>query len=279
MNYLRIILFSAVVASLTGCASVYRTGETPDDVYAAPQPETHARGAAYMEGRSNSRADRYGGYNNSRNNNYYDYAEDRYLRLMAGNRMRWSHFDNYYYGFGPGMATGFGYGYGGYGFGHGYGMGYGYPHSGFGWYHNPWSYSSFNRFWMWNNYYNPYYAHTVVISPKTNPVIYNNVRNLRPSTYTNNNYYRNSVNSANNNRNNNRYTNPNYRTNNNVNSRNMRETNTNRPAQQRYNNQGNQNSRPERTYTPPSNTNRTVTPSAPSAPSRSGGVSRPSRND
>lgn len=277
MNYLRILIFTAAVASLTGCASVYRSGDTPDDIYYAPQPESYGAGAVYQEGRSGSGAERYGGYNHSRNQNYYDYAEDRYLRLMVGNRMRWSYFDDYYYGWGPGFAPGFGYGYGlGYG---GYGLGYGYPGLSWGMYYNPWSYSSFNNYWMWNNYYNPYYPHTVIISPKTNPVIYNNVRNLRPESYTNTQYRTGSVVTPGNTNSVNKYNNTNYRTNNNMNTRSSGRDYNSSPSQPRYN-QGS-NSRPERTYTPPSNNNRPVTPSAPSspAPSRSGGVTRPSRDN
>lgn len=275
MNHIRVLLFIIVAASLTGCASAYRAGDTPDDLYYAPQPETHARGAAYLQNDNSQNRYRPSDSRTYQGSGYYDYAEDRYLRMLAGNRYRWSYFDDYYYGLGSGFAHGYGFGgYGNYGFG-GYG-GFGSPYHSLGWYNNPWGYTSFNNYWQWNNYYNPYYSHSVVINPKTNPATYNNLRNFRPSTYTNNNYYRNSVNTpANLNKGNNRYTNPNYRNNNNQ--RAVRESST-IPGQQRYNN-NNSNSRPERTYTPPSN-NRTVTPSAPSsAPSRSGGVSRPSRND
>jgi len=105
------------IVALSSC-SVYRSGQTPDDVYFSPTRSEDS----YVTVDNNKRGTSY-----SRNDSYYT-PDDNYLRMRVRDRNRWSSFDNYaymndwqynggYYGaYSP-------YGYGGYGMG-GYNMGY-----------------------------------------------------------------------------------------------------------------------------------------------------------
>jgi hypothetical protein len=81
MKY-KILLFGIMAAVLTGCASTYKAGQTPDDVYYSPARE----GGIKKETRNEDR--------------YEDYAasdEDRYLRMKIRDRQRWSRLDDYSY--------------------------------------------------------------------------------------------------------------------------------------------------------------------------------------
>lgn len=116
----RILLLAAGIASLTSCSSLYKTGQTPDDVYYSP-----ARPAAeYVQ---NDRNDRYDGYQSYQE--YQDsYRDDRFLRLSVsmGNPYYTSVYDDY---------------------------------SWFDWRSNAYAFygnSPWNNYWAWNNYYNPY---------------------------------------------------------------------------------------------------------------------------
>ena len=145
----RLILVATAAIAFSSC-STYRSGQTPDDVYSSK-----GRVPVYAE-MDKSR------YNQESGGDYVDMS-DRYLRMKAMNRSRWSAFDeDYSYWNNPmwnnanvynsfyspshlGMFTspfmGYGYGSGfGYGFGNGMyaGMGFGYS----GYYGNPFGMSS-----------------------------------------------------------------------------------------------------------------------------------------
>jgi len=85
-----------LAAALAGCASPYRSGQTPDDVYyspARPQPEY-----VYHETREDDHV-------------RLHVAEDRYLRQRVRNRARWSEFDDYYHDPRAYVYSGWGYGF------------------------------------------------------------------------------------------------------------------------------------------------------------------------
>lgn len=182
------LLFAAVTAvtALSGC-SVYRSGQTPDDVYYSPGKTKEQ--AAYVE----ASGDRDDGkrYNNRTYNGYDDYAtaDDRWLMMRVRNRYRWSYFDDYNYyspysSFYYSPYSSFGYypwgGYGGFGFGYQPGFSFG---LGFGSFYDP-----FMTPYYWNSYYNPYYPKVVVVNPKVDPAGYNRIRNFNLNTYTNRGY-------------------------------------------------------------------------------------------
>jgi uncharacterized membrane protein YgcG len=162
------------VVVLSSC-SVYRSGQTPDDVYYSPAREQ--KGAAYVQ----TDGDRDDGrrYNNrSSYNGYDDFAtsDDRWLMMRVRNRARWSVFDDYNY-YSPYNSWGWG------GFYPSIGMGYGF--------YNPYSfsyYNHFNNYWNWNSFYNPYYPKIIVVNPKTNPAGYTRIRNFNLNTYNNTNF-------------------------------------------------------------------------------------------
>ncbi len=80
-KYLLLAIFSAFIV---GCSSSYKTAQTPDDVYfSTEKPSTDN----YVQVRKN-------------NNRYYtadEYYEDRMLKMMVGDRNRWSEVDDWYY--------------------------------------------------------------------------------------------------------------------------------------------------------------------------------------
>jgi len=173
MKSIIIAAVTAVVA-LTSC-SVYRSGQTPDDVYFSPGKKEQA---AYVETNDVKR------YNNQPTyNGYNDYAtaDDRWLMMRVRNRSRWSYFDDYNY-YNPYSSFGYG-GYGGYG-----SMGYGYQPGisfglGFGSFYDPYSSS-----YYWNSCYNPYYPKAIVVNPKTDPGGYSKIRGFNLNSYNNRNY-------------------------------------------------------------------------------------------
>src|SRR5690606_21952096 len=157
-------IFMLVIASVvfSSCATAYKTGQTPDDVYYSPaQPAEE-----YV--RVDKQNDRY--YRGSRSQDYQqDYYEDRFLRMRLHNRYRWSALDDYYF------HNSYAYNY----YGH----------------YNNW-YSPWNSYWAWNSYYNPYnpfcgglpyyyYPGTVIVK---NPQIYtppSRAAIFNPSSYLN----------------------------------------------------------------------------------------------
>ncbi len=178
MKSIIIAAVTAVVA-LSSC-SVYRSGQTPDDVYFSPGKGKEQ--AAYVE--TNGDPNDGQRYNNQRTyNGYDDYAtaDDRWLMMRVRNRYRWSYFDDYNY-YNPYSSFGYN-GYGGYG-----SMGFGYQPGfsfglGFGSFYDPFSSS-----YYWNSSYNPYYPKAMVVNPKNNPGDYNKIRNFNLNSYNNRSY-------------------------------------------------------------------------------------------
>jgi uncharacterized membrane protein YgcG len=177
-----IVFSSIVVIALSSCSSVYRTAQTPDDIYFSPGRE---EAAAYVQ--TDNTDDRAGKYRNDEGE--YLSQDDRVLKMRVHNRSMWSAFDDYGYG-GMGYAGmpygGMGYNsmaYGGYGYGYGSSFGY-----------SPWTYGGlglglsfgnyYNNYYGWNNYYNPYYGGGVIVS-KPGPTANTRVRNFNPNTYSN----------------------------------------------------------------------------------------------
>ena len=187
MRFRNILPVILAIATLSSC-SVYRSQQTPDDVYYSPAPSIDDSYLTVNTPRKGSSR-----YDNSN-------PEDNYLSMRQYGS-RWNQFDSYndwqynggYYGayspytpysaYGPSMYGGYGGGfYGGYGIGMPYAYGY----------YNPWSFNSFNPYWSsyyyWNSYYNPYAGGIIVGGAKSNPVVYQSVRNFNMSSYTNGNY-------------------------------------------------------------------------------------------
>lgn len=178
-----IIPIMSAVVLLSSC-SVYREGQTPDDVYYSPSRTQQS--AAYADadnGRNDGR--RYNDRNSYSGYDDYATADDRWLMMRVRNRSRWSLFDDYNYyspynswgwgGFSPGFGLGFG---------SGLGLGMGYSNG----FYDPYGYNHFNNYWNWNSYYNPYYPNIIVVNPKTNPAGYNRIRNFNLTRYDNNAY-------------------------------------------------------------------------------------------
>ena len=155
----RIILLGIAVATFTSCSTAYRTGQTPDDVYYSPARETEA----YVKVENNDQP-QYRNEDQYRSNEYV-HPDDRWLRMRVRNRYRWSSFDDYDWN---------------------------------DWRYNSWSYNSyntyspFNNYWSnyysWNSYYNPYCSRVILVNPKSNPVVYNRIRDFNLNTYSNNSY-------------------------------------------------------------------------------------------
>jgi hypothetical protein len=284
-----VIIVATALTALTSC-SVYRSGQTPDDVYYSPGKSKE--GAAYVQA-TGDRDD--GRRYNDRERSYYgydDYAtpEDRWLMMRVRNRYRWSMFDDYnYYSpynswyYSPYNSWS-------------YGVGYGYPGIGLGFgYYDPFGYSRFNDYYYWNSYYNPYCPKFIVVNPKTDPAAYNKIRNFNMNTYNNRNYSNTrSLNNPHVTRPGNQGYNNNNRTlgnsfrrvfsnsnNATVTPRNQRDTY--RPSNESYSRPSND--RPTRVYSPSSSNNSTYSPrssgnsgnNSGSSSSGSSSGSRPSR--
>jgi hypothetical protein len=80
------IIFSTIIAAslLTACSSVYRTGQTPDDLYYSPAKEVVAKVKP-----ADKPQEEYQEYVNS--------SEDRYLKMKAHNYNYWNSLDDYSY--------------------------------------------------------------------------------------------------------------------------------------------------------------------------------------
>lgn len=194
MRFLNILPVILAMAALSSC-SVYRSGQTPDDVYYSPG---HSADDSYLTVNNPRKGNSdYGRYDNNTNTN----PDDNYLRMRQYGS-RWNTFDSYndwqynggYYGaYSPYTPYSSFYGssfYGGYGSGFygGYGIGMPYAYG----YYNPWAINAFNpyfnSYYYWNSYYNPYAGGIIVGGAKGNPVAYRAVRNFNMSSYTNGNY-------------------------------------------------------------------------------------------
>jgi hypothetical protein len=189
MRFRNILPVLLAITAITSC-SVYRSGQTPDDVYYSPG---RSADDSYLTVDNPRKGRSYGRYDNTDPN-------DNYLRMRQYGS-RWSTFDDYndwqynggYYGmyspYTPYSSFYNVFGYGGY-------MGYGAMFLGSPFaYYNPWSYNSyFNSVYYWNSYYNPYAYGIVVGGAKTNPTVYQSVRNFNMRSYTNVNYSTRNVN-------------------------------------------------------------------------------------
>ncbi|HEY1870568.1 MAG TPA: hypothetical protein VGG71_05880, partial [Chitinophagaceae bacterium] len=142
-----ILLLAVSAAILGGCASAYKTGQTPDDVYYSPERQHNE----YVQVKDN-------------NEDQYitddQYSGDQYLRMKVQNRALWSTLDDPYY------YTPFA------------------PQYGFGIsYYNMWDmYSPWSPYVSWNYYYNPYCS-PVFFTPRTT-VAYYHPRVFNLNTYT-----------------------------------------------------------------------------------------------
>ncbi len=264
----RFLLLALSVAAFSSCSSVYKSGQTPDDVYYSPAKQMAPAGNnddEYVNVRQQKPGTNYQTYEQ-----YQDsYRDDRFLRMSVGN----PYYMNYYNGYG-----GFDWRYNSYYNGFNYGF------------TSPW-----NNYFAWNSFYNPYsigfgsyygggygysggyYAggyggsgtkYTNYVTPISRPRVFNvnsytTNKSARSYTPVNGSYYNNS------NGNNNRYNNSNNNS--------------------YYNNSNNNNNRS--TYTPSNNNNNSYTPTRSYTPSSGGGgssssggggggsVSRPTRGN
>ena len=144
-SFILLLSLSLVFAS---CSTAYKSGQTPDDVYFSPERPR----AEYV--RVDDDEDRYyRGESNRSNNDYYNYEEERYLRMKVRNRQRWSYLDNDFYSYNP-------YVYGNYNY----------------YYNSPW-----NSYSYWDHYYNPYARQVIIYNSKT-PVV-NRPRTINLRTF------------------------------------------------------------------------------------------------
>lgn len=129
-------LVGAAVLTLSSCSSVYKSGQTPDDVYFSPGKT----GAAYASGDDDNEPE-YLSTNNRRNYNQRNldpnYADDQYMRMAIATGRRPMFFDDFammnpYYrnnwAFNSMMV-----------------------------WNSPWN-SPWNSMYMWNSFYNPYWG-------------------------------------------------------------------------------------------------------------------------
>jgi hypothetical protein len=82
----KILLLALGVAGLTSCATSYKTGQTPDDVYYSPAPKVEATNNDRDDDRSSRR----------NGDEYYDFR-DRAGRMKSVDYRRWSSLDDPYY--------------------------------------------------------------------------------------------------------------------------------------------------------------------------------------
>ena len=85
----RILLLAISAAALSSCSSVYKSGQTPDDVYYSPAQQK----PAYVNTETQDQS-QYHGRNDLAGSSYYS---DYYLRFKSSNYYRWSTFDDYYW--------------------------------------------------------------------------------------------------------------------------------------------------------------------------------------
>ena len=143
-----ILLLAISAAVLGGCASAYKTGQTPDDVYYSParQHEEYVQVKDENEGRYITDD---------------QYSDDEYLHMKVQNRAMWSTLDDPYY-----TAP----------FSPVYGLGISY--------YNTWNmYSPWSPYVSWNYYYNPYCS-PMFFTPRTTSVAYFHPRVVNLNTYT-----------------------------------------------------------------------------------------------
>ncbi len=302
----RILLLAVAAVGLGSCSTIYKSGQTPDDVYYSPAPQQRvAYNPSYQDDEDEYVATDNGEYVNVQTDQdrmAYS-AEDNYLRMKVRNRGMWSsldYYDPFYGGFGMGMSPyfgssmrmGMGFGWGGMGMGMGYGSMYN-PYWGMGGLHSPyWGMGSmYNPYWGMGSMYNPYWGmHSLY-----NPYMYNpywgigsglhgggTIKTRPASSYAprTSNMGRYSGSRANNNTSGRNAPVRVFRSNDNGTYVNPRSTNSSGRTRSTF---GNNNSRPSRTFESRSNNapTRSFTPSPSSGRSSGGGVgggSAPSRS-
>ncbi len=259
----RILLLALSVAALSSCSSVYKSGQTPDDVYYSPARQ-QVQADSYVDTRQQKEGSNLQSYEQYQDN----YRDDRFLRMSIGNPSYLNSYNNY---------SGFDWRYNSFYDGFNYG------------YNSPW-----NNYFAWNNFYNPYalsfgsyygggyygggygggyyggggVKYSVNVAPISRPVVFS------PSSYSNSNRPAVRANANNSYFNNNqRYNNGNSGSNNRTYNNN---TGSSHPtyAPANSNNSNNTNT-PSRSYTPSSSG------SSGSGSSGGGGgaVSRPTRGN
>ncbi len=256
----RILLLAISIAALSSCSSVYKSGQTPDDVYYSAAPARVQGDDSYVD--VNHQKD---GTNNYQTYDQYQdsYRDDRFLRMSVGDPYYMNAYNSY---------SGFDWRYNSYYSGFNYGF------------NSPW-----NNYFAWNSYYNPYcyygtpglyygyhssgYGGGIVsaAAPISRPVAFN-VNSYSNGNKTNSRAYLNNSNYSN-------YNNSNRYNNNNANSGGRNST--------YYNNNNSSNGR--NSYTPSNSNNNSYTPSRSYTPSSSGsssgssssggGASRPARGN
>ncbi|MFT4022363.1 MAG: hypothetical protein QM664_01115 [Flavihumibacter sp.] len=274
------LLAGAAIIALSSCSAVYKSGQTPDDVYYSPGTAvTPAGNGSYGDGGGSEYLETNGRRGNrSAANGYSDdsYRDDQYLRMMIASGSRGYFYDDLYYNGGLGMMS---------------------P-----WMLNNWRfnsmltwnsgfYSPYSSLWYWNSFYNPYYTSFynpyygyygggggfIVGGGKGSN--FNYTLPSRPSSsftmgsYLNTNGTRNS--------NSYRPGRSNYGYNNNNNQPYYTPSNSRRSSYDNSNNRSFNNSnsdRPVRTYTPSSTNGGGFSSPARSSGGGGGGVSRPTRS-
>ena len=110
----RILLLAAVVISVSSCSTMYKSGQTPDDLCYSPAPQQRIANndnnddGYYSDNQSNQE---YVNVQTDQDRAAYN-SDDNYLRMKVRNRAMWSAFDDYamyspYYG--SSFGLGFGY--------------------------------------------------------------------------------------------------------------------------------------------------------------------------
>ena len=125
----RILLLALSVAAFSSCSSVYKSGQTPDDVYYSPaRIQVQAKGSDndYVDVRQQKAGTNYQSYEQYQDN----YRDDRFLRMSVGNPAYMSSYNSY---------SGFDWRSNSYYDGYNYGFS------------SPW-----NNYFAWNSFYNPY---------------------------------------------------------------------------------------------------------------------------
>ena len=242
----RILLLVVTAAVFGSCTTMYKSGQTPDDVYYSPtRPQDEYVRVEKQEGRQYRGSD--------------DYYEGRVLRMRLQDRYRWSALDDYYF-----HNT--------------------YAYNAYGNYYN-WN-SPWNSYWAWNNFYNPYcggipyYPGSVIIknprtyTPPSRALVFN-PNSYNPAT-SNSSIGSKSFSNSYNSNNGSRYNNNNRSSNNNSLGGAVRKIFSNENSGNgNYN--SNNNSTPSRSYTPSSSSSSSSSSSGSSGSKSGGGVSRPPR--
>lgn len=142
------LLAGVAMMALGSCASVYQSGQTPDDVYYSPGKAVSpmARNSDDGSGSQGEYLETNGRRGNRSVANGYDddsYRDDQYLRMMIASGRRGYMYDDMYYNGGLGMMS---------------------PYLLNNWRFNSmltWNsgfYSPYSSMWYWNSFYNPYYS-------------------------------------------------------------------------------------------------------------------------